>query len=98
MTKTDYKIDGKEVSYEVTEDGYDIYLGKTKWISQREPYIPYPELSYEKGCLQQIEEVVKSTQVGKKSMEQLDRIEEAVSQTALTTEYLSCLQELNTDL
>ena len=28
---------------------------------------------------------------------QVDRIEEAVTSTALTVEYLSCLQELNTD-
>ena len=57
MIKTEYKIDGKEVSYEILEDGYKIYLGEKPWISQRGAYIPYPDLSYEEGCLKQIEEI-----------------------------------------
>ena len=57
MIKTDYIFDGKEVSYEILDNGYKIYLNGKEWITQIEPLIPYPELSYEQGCLKQIEEI-----------------------------------------
>ena len=59
MTQTDYKMNGHELSYEIAEDGYDIYLDGRAWITQHEPYIPYPKLSYEEGCLKHIEEICK---------------------------------------
>ncbi len=59
MKTTNYIIDEKTVSYDISEDGYDIYLGGQKWITQYEPYIPYPNLSYEESCLKQIEEICK---------------------------------------
>ena len=31
MKQTDYKFNGQEVSYEVTDDGYDIYFGGILW-------------------------------------------------------------------
>ena len=57
MIKTDYTYNNKEVSYEVVEKGYKIYLGGVLWITQEEPYIPYPELSYEENAIKQIEEI-----------------------------------------
>lgn len=48
------------ITYEILEDGYLINLDGKAWIKQYEPYIPYPELSYEEGCLKQIEEIVAS--------------------------------------
>lgn len=57
MKTTDYTINGQSVSYTVEEDGYTIYLGEKVWISQYEPYIPYPNLGYEQSCLKQIEEL-----------------------------------------
>ena len=63
MKTTDYKIDNKAVSYEITEDGYDIYLGGEKWISQHDNekgQFGKPKdrsLSYEENCLAQIEEI-----------------------------------------
>lgn len=59
MKTTDYKYDNKPISYEVTEDGYDIYLGGEKWISQHEQ-LGKPvdkNKSYEENCLAQIEEI-----------------------------------------
>lgn len=61
MKTTDYVINGQAVCYKVTGDGYDIYLGENKWISQHEPYIPYPQLGYEGSCLKQIEEICNPT-------------------------------------
>lgn len=57
MKKTDYTFNGSTVGYEVADDGYDIYLGDKKWITQHEPYIPYPSLGYEGSCLKQIEDL-----------------------------------------
>ena len=61
MTTTDFKVDEQVLGYEITEDGYDIYLDGKKWIAQHEPYIPYPKLGYEGSCLKQIEELCNST-------------------------------------
>ena len=59
MKTTDYNIDNKVVSYEITEDGYDIYLGGEKWISQHGQYgkLVDSSKSYEENCLAQIEEI-----------------------------------------
>ena len=57
MKTTNYKVNEQKVSYEVTKDGYMIYLGGKPWIHQYEPYIPYPDLGYEGSCLKQIEEI-----------------------------------------
>lgn len=56
---TKHTYDGKELSYEVVGNGYNIFLGarETPWITQHEPLIPYPELSYEEGCIKHIEEI-----------------------------------------
>lgn len=59
MTKTIYTFHGKELSYEVTEDGYFIYLNGNKWIHQYEPYIPDHNISYEENAVAQIKELVK---------------------------------------
>lgn len=51
---------GKEISYEVVSDGYNIYLGgnETPWIKQYEPnYIPDRSLSYEENAIKQIDEI-----------------------------------------
>ena len=62
MKATDYIINGQTISYTVEENGYTIYLGEKAWISQHEPYIPYPELGYEKACLKQIEEIARASE------------------------------------
>lgn len=51
---------GQIISYEITGDGYNIFLGSREipWISQHEPgCIPYAELGYEGACLKHIEEI-----------------------------------------
>ena len=72
MIKTNYTYDNKEVSYEVVEKGYKIYLGGVLWITQEKPYIPYPELSYEENAIKQIEEICAAEEEAKNqpSMEQ----------------------------
>lgn len=58
---TEHIFDGQNISYEISNDGYDIFLGSRSipWISQHEPdYIKYPELGYERACLKHIEEIM----------------------------------------
>lgn len=57
MKQTEYKFNGQALSYEILEDGYNIYLGGTLWITQQEPHIPCPDLGYEGSCLKQMEEL-----------------------------------------
>ena len=42
---TERKVNDQIISYEVKEDGYDIYLGETLWLTQYEPYIPNKDLN-----------------------------------------------------
>ena len=59
MINTDKTIDGKTISYEILDDGYDIYLDGAIWITQHEPY-GHPmdsSKSYEENCLLKIEEL-----------------------------------------
>ena len=85
MKQTDYKFNGQEVSYEVTDDGYDIYFGGILWIHQYDPYIPYPDLGYEGSCLKHIEELVTVSE--KQQVEDIS-----------TEERLSALEEENSVL
>lgn len=47
----------KTYTYEVTENGYFIFINNKKVIHQYEPYIPDPNLSYEENAKAQIEEL-----------------------------------------
>ena len=59
MTNTDKTISGQAISYEIFDDGYEIYLDGTLWIKQRGQYgKPVDSAkSYEENCLAQIEEI-----------------------------------------
>ena len=59
MTNTDKTFDGQGISYEIFDDGYEIYLEGTLWIKQRGEYSkPIDSAkSYEENCLAQIEEI-----------------------------------------
>lgn len=63
MKTTEYIIQNKKVSYSIEENGYTIYLDGKPWITQPEPYIPYPDLGYEGSCLKQIEDMVESESI-----------------------------------
>lgn len=56
---TEYKVNGQVISYEVVDNGYNIYLGETLWITQPEPYIPNRSLSYEENAIAQIGDIAK---------------------------------------
>lgn len=60
MVNTGKFLDGKELSYKILEDGYNIYLGGRLWISQPKPYDKnfVPNGSYEENALAQIETLI----------------------------------------
>lgn len=78
---TEYTYDGKILSYEVVGNGYDIFLGAREipWISQREPLIPNPELSYEEGCIKHIEEIAVQVEPSVELEPRVTELEKTVS-------------------
>ena len=46
------------LTYKVVENGYEIYNEGRLWITQYEPYIPNPSLSYEENAKAQMAELL----------------------------------------
>lgn len=78
MITTDFKYNNQTLSYEVVENGYKIYLGGKLWITQLEPYIPNPEISYEENALAQIEELTKPAEEENDMNTRIASLEETV--------------------
>ena len=95
MKETNYSIDNKQVSYEVIENGYKIYLDGQQWIHQYEPYIPNPSISYEENAIAQIEELVAMHENAKN--EQIEK-EQLIEQVKLQDEAINELASLVSDL
>ena len=95
MKETNYSIDNKQVSYEVIENGYKIYLDGQQWIHQYEPYIPNPSISYEENAIAQIEELVAMHENAKN--EQMEK-EQLIEQVKLQDEAINELASLVSDL
>ena len=95
MKTTNYSIDNKQVSYEVIENGYKIYLDGKQWIHQYEPYIPNPSISYEENAIAQIEELVAMHENAKN--EQMEK-EALIEQVKLQDEAINELASLVSDL
>ena len=95
MKETNYSIDNKQVSYEVTDNGYKIYLDGQQWIHQYEPYIPNPSKSYEENAIAQIEELVAMHENAKN--EQMEK-EALIEQVKLQDEAINELASLVSDL
>lgn len=45
------------LTYEIKENGYVIYKDGKLWVTQYEPYIPNPALTYEENAIKHIEEL-----------------------------------------
>lgn len=54
----------ENLSYEIFEDGYDIYLNGEPWISQRAPYnkVYKSDGTDEENCMIQLEELTASAE------------------------------------
>ena len=95
MIETNYSIENKQISYEVTDNGYKIYLDGQQWIHQYEPYIPNPSISYEENAIAQIEELVAMHENA--NNEQMEK-EQLIEQVKLQDEAINELASLVSDL
>lgn len=87
------------ITYEILENGYLIKLDGKPWIKQYEPYIPYPNLSYEEGCLKHIEEIVASHEAGEKAQQEAEQEKaQLLEQIALQDEAINELASLVSEL
>lgn len=77
MINTDKTFNGQPISYEIFENGYEIYLDSKLWISQRGQYDKPIDKSktYEENCLAQIDEITAEPEPA----EQLYTLDEAAA-------------------
>ena len=73
----------KIYTYEVTENGYYIYINGKKVIHQYEPYIPNPNLSYEENAKAQIEELKASEEAQKEEKTQMEQMQQDITDIQL---------------
>ena len=83
MIETIYSIDNKQVSYEVTDNGYKVYLDGQQWIHQYEPYIPNPSISYEENAIAQIEEIYNGHQQALKEQQEKESLQDQITNIEL---------------
>ena len=83
MTNTNYSINNKQVSYEVIENGYKIYLDGQLWIYQYEPYIPDKSKSYEENAVAQIEEIYNGHQQALKEQQEQVSLQDQITNLEL---------------
>ena len=83
MKETNYSIDNKQISYEVTDDGYKIYSDGQLWIHQYEPYIPNPSISYEENAIAQIEELYNGYQASLKEQQEQVSLQDQITNLEL---------------
>ena len=63
----------KTYTYEVTENGYFIFINGKKVIHQYEPYIPDPNLSYEENAKAQIEELKQADAIAENEKTEVEK-------------------------
>ena len=76
-------------TYEVTENGYYIYINGEKIIHQYEPYIPNKSKSYEENAKAQIEELKKAKEASQNKKTSMEQMQQDITdlQLALTEIY-----------
>ena len=83
MKTTNYSIDNKQVSYEVTDNGYKIFLDGQLWIHQYEPFIPDKSKSYEENAIAQMEELYNGYQASLQEKQEQASIQEQITNLEL---------------
>lgn len=70
-------------TYEVTENGYYIYINGVKVIHQYEPYIPNPNISYEENAKAQIAELKASKNAQKEEKTDMEQMKSDITDIQL---------------
>ena len=89
-----YLINGTaELDYEIFDSGFNIYIGKDSTIpsfSQPEPYIPYPNLSYEENAKKMCEDLSSEYSSDTKNKKSVD---ERLTDIEANIDYLMLLND-----
>ena len=88
MKETNYKIEGKAISYEVSNNGYSIYLDGVLWITQYDDYGKPMDFtkSYEENCIMQIEDMVASFENAKSKRDEVSEIKAQIEYIAMMSD------------
>lgn len=73
----------KEYTYEVTENGYFIFINGEKVIHQYEPYIPDKTKTYEENAEAQIEEMKQAEVQAQNAKTEIEEIKEQITELQL---------------
>jgi hypothetical protein len=79
MADKTYSVSFGTITYDIKEQGYNIYLNGNLWIQQYEPYIPDKTKTYEENAILQIEQIINDNKKQVNQIAQADRIEQALS-------------------
>ena len=88
-------LDDQIITYMIFDDGYDIYLDGSPFITQREPYIPKRNMSYEENAVSQIEELIESYNNSQKNRIIEESKENDIDAMLVDHEYRLTLVELD---
>lgn len=94
MTTTEYTMkDGSLLSYEIFNDGFDIWIGdvdRTPTYRQREPFIPDKSKSYEENAISMIKEISDESNNPKNNASPID---ERLTNIEANIDYLMLLND-----
>lgn len=89
MTKyTEQRYDGSDIFYNISDDGFDIYIGSEKNLvyTQHEPFIPDHSKSYEENAIMMCEDLCKEP-------EQYDSFNDRLTNVEANVDYLMLLND-----
>lgn len=70
----------EQITYEILEDGYRLYLNGKSWIKQHKEHVFYPELSLKENAEKHIEELCKSSVEQPTVEEQITELQLAITE------------------
>ena len=85
MKETNYKIDGKAISYLIEPNGYSIYLDNQLWMTQHDDCSKLfkSDGTYEENCIMQIEDIVASFENSKSKRDDVSEIKAQIEYLAM---------------
>ena len=85
MKETNYKIEGKTISYLIEPNGYSIYLDNQLWMTQHDDCSKLfkSDGTYEENCIMQIEDIVASFENSKSKRDDVSEIKAQIEYLAM---------------
>ena len=88
MKETNYKIEGKTISYLIEPNGYSIYLDNQLWMEQHDDCSKLfkSDGTYEENCIMQIEDIVASFENSKSKRDEVSEIKAQIEYIAMMSD------------